>query len=55
MTEPIVRLDPGAVDGCPVHRTRSALTQFQERYGLTAIGELDPDTEKKVLAEAFSR
>jgi hypothetical protein len=45
--------DPGAVDGVRGRRTLSALMQFQERFGLPETGELDHDTEAKLLAEAF--
>jgi hypothetical protein len=47
-------LDPGSIDGLRGRRTRSALMQFQERSGLPETGELDHDTESKLLAEAFS-
>lgn len=45
--------DPGPVDGLRGRRTRSALMQFQERSGLLETGDLDHDTESKLLAEAF--
>lgn len=45
--------DPGAVDGVRGRRTHSALMQFQERSGLPETGELDHDTEDKLLTEAF--
>jgi hypothetical protein len=47
-------IDPGPIDGFRGRRTRSALTQFQEQSGLPDTGELDYDTESKLLAEAFS-
>jgi hypothetical protein len=46
-------IDPGPVDGLRGRRTRSAIIQFQERFGLQATGELDQDTEDKLNAEAF--
>lgn len=46
--------DPGPVDGLRGCRTRSALKRFQRRFGLPKTGELTPDTESKLLAEAFS-
>jgi hypothetical protein len=46
-------LDPGPVDGLRGRRTCSALTQYQQRCGLPATGELDQDTEGRLLAEAF--
>jgi hypothetical protein len=47
-------MDPGPIDGLRGRRTRSALMQFQEQYGLPGTGELDHDTESRLLAEAFS-
>lgn len=47
-------IDPGPIDGFRGRRTRSALMQFQEQFGLPETGELDYDTERKLLAEAFS-
>ena len=47
-------IDPGPIDGFRGRRTRSALTQFQEQSGLPETGELDHDTESKLLAKAFS-
>jgi len=46
-------LDPGPIDGVRGRRTRSALIQFQQRTGLPETGELDHDTEGKLLAQAF--
>ncbi len=46
-------INPGPVDGFRGRRTRSALSEFQERFGLTASGELDNETEDKLMAEAF--
>jgi len=46
-------IDPGPVDGFRGRRTRSALTQFQERVKLPETGDLDRDTERMLLAEAF--
>ena len=45
--------NPGTVDGVIGKRTRSALTDFQGKFGLPETGELDPATEKKLLDEAF--
>lgn len=45
--------DPGPIDGVRGRRTHSALMQFQERFGLPETGELDLDTENKLLAETF--
>ncbi len=47
-------IDTGPIDGFRGRRTRSALTQFQEQSGLPETGELDHDTESKLLAKAFS-
>lgn len=47
-------IDPGPIDGFRGRRTRSALMQFQEQSGLPETGELDRDTESRLLAEAFS-
>ncbi len=47
-------IDPGPIDGFRGRRTRSALMRFQEQSGLPETGELDHDTESKVLAQAFS-
>jgi hypothetical protein len=46
-------IDPGPIDGFRGRRTRSALIRFQERSGLTETGELDHDTERKLLAQTF--
>ncbi len=45
--------DPGPIDGIRGRRTRSALMQFQERFGLPETGELDHETEIKLIAAAF--
>jgi hypothetical protein len=45
--------NPGPIDGLRGRRTRSALMQFQEQFGLPETGELDQYTESKLLAEAF--
>ena len=47
-------LDPGPIDGLRGRRTRSALSQFQEQAGLAATGELDDETESRLLAQAFT-
>lgn len=47
-------IDPGPIDGFRGRRTRSALIQFQGRSGLPETGELDHDTARKLLAQAFS-
>jgi hypothetical protein len=44
---------PGPIDGFRGRRTRSALTLFQEQSGLPVSGELDRDTETKLLSAAF--
>ncbi len=44
---------PGPVDGVIGRRTKSALAEFQEKLGLPDTGELDSETEKKLLDEAF--
>lgn len=46
--------EPGPIDGLRGRRTRSALIQFQERYGLPVTGELDEETESKLFSEAWS-
>lgn len=46
-------IDPGLIDGLRGRRTRSALIQFQEKHGLPMTGEVDEETESKLLAEAF--
>jgi hypothetical protein len=46
-------IDPGPIDGFRGRRTRSALMQFQDQFGLRETGELDQDTENKLLGEAF--
>ena len=45
--------EPGPIDGLRGRRTRSALILFQERYDLPITGELDSETEERLLAEAF--
>ena len=46
-------LNPGTVDGVIGRRTRAALTDFQEKFGLPETGSLDSATEKKLFDEAF--
>lgn len=46
-------LNPGPIDGLRGRRTRSALIQFQDRNDLPVTGELDQDTESKLLSMAF--
>ncbi len=46
-------VDPGPVDGVRGRRTRSGIIQFQERFGLSLSGELDPDTEQALAQAAF--
>lgn len=46
-------IDPGDIDGIHGRFTRSALMRFQEQSGLPETGELDKETESKLLAEAF--
>lgn len=45
--------NPGPVDGVIGRRTRSALSEFQEKFSLPNTGELDSATEKKLFDEAF--
>lgn len=45
--------NPGAIDGMRGRRTHSALILFQKQFGLPETGELDRDTEDKLLTEAF--
>lgn len=45
--------NPGGVDGVIGRRTRAALSDFQEKFGLPETGNLDSATEAKLLAEAF--
>jgi hypothetical protein len=47
--------DAGAIDGFRGRRTRSAMAEFQTRNGLPATGELDEESEKKLMAEAFAK
>jgi len=47
-------IDPGPIDGFRGRRTRSALMRFQEQCGHPETGELDRDSESKLLAQAFS-
>jgi hypothetical protein len=46
--------DPGPIDGLRGRRTRSALMLFQAQSALPETGDLDHDTERKLLATAFS-
>lgn len=46
--------EPGPVDGLRGRRTRSGLILFQERFGLPQTGELDQDTELRLVQAAFS-
>jgi hypothetical protein len=46
-------IDPVYIDGIYGSLTRSALMRFQEQYGLPETGELDQETESRLLAEAF--
>lgn len=46
-------IDPGPVDGLRGNRTRTALATFQETRGLSSTGELDGETEARLMAEAF--
>jgi len=46
-------LDPGPIDGVRGRRTRSALIAFQQQSGLPETGELDGDTESRLLKRAF--
>jgi hypothetical protein len=41
--------DCGGVNGNLTSETKKALKEFQEAYGLTASGELDPATKDKLL------
>ena len=45
-------IDAGPIDGLRGRRTTSALSEFQQTRGLPVSGNLDPDTEVKLLAEA---
>jgi len=47
-------IDPGPIDGFRGRRTRSALMRFQAQCGLPETGELDRDSESKLLTQAFS-
>jgi hypothetical protein len=47
-------IDPGPIDGLRGRRTRSGLIRFQEQSGLPETGELDDDTENKLLDTVFS-
>ena len=44
---------PGPIDGLRGRFTRGALVEFQTKQGLQPTGELDEETEAKLLAEAF--
>ena len=46
-------IDPGPIDGFRGRRTRSALIAFQERFGLPDTGELDHETESRLIVEVF--
>jgi hypothetical protein len=46
--------DPGPIDGLRGRRTRSALMLFQAQSALPETGDLDHDTERKLLTTAFS-
>ncbi|WP_223532423.1 N-acetylmuramidase domain-containing protein [Pseudomonas sp. GL-RE-20] len=46
-------IDPGPIDGVRGRRTSSALMQFQKQVGLPETGQLDRDTESKLLEKAF--
>lgn len=48
-----LNFNPGPVDGLRGRMTRSALMQFQGQFGLPETGDLDQDTEDKLVAEAF--
>jgi hypothetical protein len=48
-------IDAGGIDGLRGRRTRSALAEFQTRSKLPATGELDEETEAKLMAEAFPK
>jgi len=45
--------DPGPIDGLRGRRTRSALMQFQDKFGLNETGELDHESERRLFNEAF--
>jgi hypothetical protein len=45
--------NPGTVDGLAGRRTRLALSAFQARHQMTRSGELDPPTQRALLAAAF--
>ena len=44
---------PGLIDGLRGRLTRGALVEFQEKHELPPTGELDEETDAKLLAEAF--
>jgi hypothetical protein len=44
----------GTVEGFRGKRSRSAFAAFQGKSGLPATGELDGETENKLLSEAFT-
>lgn len=46
-------INPGPIDGLRGRRTRSALIEFQGRCTLPETGELDSETENRLIAEAF--
>jgi hypothetical protein len=45
--------DPGPIDGLRGNRTRTALARFQETRSLPNTGELDQETEERLMSEAF--
>lgn len=46
-------IDPGTIDGVLGPLTRSALMEFQERFGLPVTGKLDQATKSRLLEKAF--
>lgn len=46
--------NPGPVDGLRGRRTHSALLLFQQKEGLTVTGELNRETEDKLIDMAFT-
>jgi hypothetical protein len=47
-------IDPGPVDGLRGRRTRGAISDFQAANGLMETGELDEDTELKLVEQALA-
>jgi hypothetical protein len=47
--------NPGPIDGLRGRSTREAIQRFQQQSGLTTSGELDHDTESKLLAGGFTK